>query len=128
MLRQKSILQTSTHALVEAQPQDTLLSAHPKLCEHNAVVVVGPSGGFVGIVTRKDAIRAILDRADWQGVRLEEIMTRDVLYIPNHVSLAEAARVMLEADIHQLVITGPPEGGSVAIGILTLQDVVENAL
>ncbi len=92
------------------------------------MVVVGPSGGFVGIVTRQDALRAILDRPDWQAVRLEEIMTRDVLYIPNHVSLAEAARVMLKADIHQLVITGPPEGGSVAVGILTLQDLVRNAL
>ncbi len=128
MLRNRTILQTSTHALVEAHPQETLLAAHPKLCEHNAVVVVGPSGGFVGIVTRKDALRTILDRPDWQGVRLEQIMTRDVLYIPNHVSLGEAAQVMLEADIHQLVITGPPEGGSVAVGILTLQDVVKNAL
>jgi signal-transduction protein with cAMP-binding, CBS, and nucleotidyltransferase domain len=128
MLRTKSVLQASTHKPLEAHPDDTLLDVHPKLCEHNAVVVVESTGGFVGIVTRKNAIRAILDRPDWKSVRLHEIMTRDVLYIPNHVTLAEAAKVMLEADIHQLVITGPPEGGSVAIGILTLQDVVRQAV
>ena len=55
-------------------------------------------------------------------------MTKKVLYIPSHVSLAEAAETMLESDIHQLVITGPPEGGSVAIGIVTLQDVLKNAV
>jgi len=57
-----------------------------------------------------------------------EIMTKKVLYIPNDVSLAEAAETMLEADIHQLVITGPPEGGSLAVGIVTLQDVLKNAV
>jgi len=55
-------------------------------------------------------------------------MTKKVLYIPSDVSLAEAAEAMLEADIHQLVITGPPEGGSLAIGIVTLQDVLKNTV
>ena len=55
-------------------------------------------------------------------------MTKKVLYIPRHVSLAEAAETMLESDIHQLVITGLPKGGSVAVGIVTLQDVPKNAL
>ncbi|MFC1945573.1 CBS domain-containing protein [Chloroflexota bacterium] len=48
-------------------------------------------------------------------------------HVPNHITLAEAAEIMLGDDIHQLVITGPPEGGSVAVGIVTLQDVLQNA-
>ena len=128
MVQIKSIHEASTHELIEAHPDDTLLDVHPRLCEHNAVIVVGRSGEFEGIVTRKDAIRAILDRKDWRTVRVSEIMTRDVLHVPNHVTIAEAAKVMLEEDIHQLVITGPPEGGSVAVGILALQDVMRSAV
>jgi signal-transduction protein with cAMP-binding, CBS, and nucleotidyltransferase domain len=127
MLRARSIIEASTHVLIEAHPEDTLADVHPRLCEHNAVVVIGHSGEFQGIVTRKDAIRAIMDRKDWRSVLVRDVMTREVLHVPNHVTLAEAAKVMLEADIHQLVITGPPEGGAVAIGILTLQDVLRNA-
>ena len=67
-------------------------------------------------------------RSDWKEIPVSEIMTRKVLYIPNHVSLAEVAETMLQADIHQLVVVGPPEGGSVAIGIITLQDVLNNAI
>ena len=128
MLRKISIFKASTHPLIEAQPADTLGDIYDKICEHNAVVVVDTSGNFQGIVSRKDAVKAILARTDWKDIPVSEIMTKEVLYIPRHVSLAEAAETMLKADIHQLVITGPPEGGSVTVGIVTLQDVLENAV
>lgn len=126
MLRNISIFKASTHALIEAHPEDTLGNIYQKLCENNAVVIVDTTGSFQGIVSRKDAVKAILAHDDWKSIPVGEIMTKKVLYIPSHVSLAEAAETMLKADIHQLVITGPPEGGSVAVGIVTLQDVLRN--
>ena len=128
MLKKKTIFDASTHALIHTHPDDTLGDIHKKLCEHNAVVVVNAEGNFLGIVSRKDAVRAILDNADWKDIPVSEIMTRDVLHVPNHVTVAEAADIMLKDDIHQLVVTGPPEGGSVAVGIVTLQDVLYNAV
>ncbi|MBE0415980.1 MAG: CBS domain-containing protein, partial [Dehalococcoidia bacterium] len=116
------------HPLVKAWPDDTLGDIHEKLCKHNSVVVVDNVGHFKGIVSRKDMVGQILARPDWKGIPVAEVMTTKVLYVPNHVSLAEAAKIMLDADIHQLVVTGPPEGGSVAIGTLTLEDVVKNAI
>jgi signal-transduction protein with cAMP-binding, CBS, and nucleotidyltransferase domain len=127
-LRKIDIIKASTHLLITAGPYDTLGGIYEKLCQHNSVVVVDTSGQFQGIVSRKDAVKVILTRSDWRDVAVSEIMARRVLYIPNHVSLAEAAETMLQADIHQLVVVGPPEGGSVAIGIITLQDVLCNAI
>ena len=92
------------------------------------MVVVDTTGHFQGIISRKDAVKTILTRSDWKDTPVSEIMTREILYIPNHVSLTEAAETMMEADIHQLVVVGPPEGGSVALGIITLQDVLNNAI
>ena len=128
MLREISIFKASTHPLIEVHPEDTLGSIYEKLCEHNSVIVVDTTGNFQGIISRKDAVRAVLARTDWKDIPVSEIMPKKVLYIPNHVSLAEAAETMLESDIHQLVITGPPEGGSLAVGIITLQDVLKNAV
>lgn len=128
MLRKISIANASTHPLIKAWPDDTLGDIYQKLCKHNSVVVVDTTGHFHGVVSRKDAIKAILTRSDWKEVPVSEIMTKEVLYIPNHVSLTEAAETMLKADIHQLVVVGPPEGGSVALGIITLQDVLTNAV
>ena len=127
-MRKISIFKASTHPLIEAHPRDTLGDIYEKLCENNSVVVVDANGHFQGIISRKDAVKAILTRADWKDIPVSEIMTKKILYIPNHVSLAEAAKTMLKADIHQLVVTGPPEGGSVAIGVVTLQDVLKNAI
>ncbi len=128
MLQSVRLLKASTHVLILARPGETLGEIHGRLCDHNAVVVVDTEGRLQGIVTRKNAVRAILERPDWKDIRVQDLMVRDVLHVPNHVTLAEAAEVMLGADIHQLVITGPPEGGSVAIGIVTLQDVLKNAV
>ena len=128
MLRKINIFKASTHPLIEAHPEETLGDIYNKLCEHNTVVVVDTSGSLQGLVSRKDAVRAILTRPDWKNIPVNEIMTKKVLYIPDHVSLAEAAETMLDADIHQLVITGPPEGGSLAVGIITLQDILKNAV
>ena len=126
MLRKISIFKASTHALIEANPDETLGDIHKRLCANNSVVVVDSDGHFLGIVSRKDTVKTILSHPDWRKIPVSEIMTREVLYIPNHVSLTKAAETMLKADIHQLVITGPPEGGSVAVGIITLQDVLNN--
>jgi len=128
MLRKTSIAKASTHPLIKAWPDDTLGDIYEKLCKHNSVVVVDTTGHLQGVISRKDAVKAILTRSDWKDIPVSEIMTKKVLYIPNHVSLAEAAEVMLQADIHQLVVVGPPEGGSVALGIITLQDVLTNAI
>ena len=101
---------------------------YEKLCKNNSVVVVDTIGHFQGIISWKDAVKVILARSDWKDIPVSEIMTKEVLYIPNHFSLAEAAETILQADIHQLVVVGPPEGGSVAIGIITLQDVLKNTV
>lgn len=126
MLRKISIAKASIHPLIKAWPDDTLGDIHEKLCKHNSVVVVDTTGHFQGIISRKDVVKAIITRSDWKDIPVDEVMTKKVLYVPSHVSLAEAVEVMLEADIHQLVVVGPPEGGSVAIGIITLQDVLKN--
>jgi signal-transduction protein with cAMP-binding, CBS, and nucleotidyltransferase domain len=128
MLRKKSISKVALHPLIKAWPDDTLGDIHEKLCKHNSVVVVDTAGQFKGIICRKDIVREMLSRPDWKEIPVTEVMITKVLYVPNHVSLAEGAKDMLDADIHQLVVTGPPEGGSVPIGILTLGEVVRNAI
>ena len=128
MLRKISIAKASTHELITVRPEDTLADIHDKLRKHNSVVVVNPTGYFQGIVSRRDVVMSMINRSDWKDIPVSEVMTKNLIYVPNHITLAEAAEIMLESDTHQLVVTGPPEGGFIAIGIITLQDVVDNAV
>lgn len=128
MLKKISIEKASTHELIRAWPRDTLGDIYDKLCKHNSVVVVDPTGYFQGIVSRRDVIKPMINRSDWRDIPVTEVMTKNLIYVPNNTTLTEAAEIMLESDTHQLVITGPPEGGFIAIGIVTLQDVIKNAV
>ncbi|GGM01535.1 MULTISPECIES: CBS domain-containing protein [Micromonospora] len=54
------------------------------------------------------------------GYRVSDVMTRQVVYLPAETTLDEAARVMKEADIGDVVVT---EGATLA-GLVTDRDIV----
>ncbi|MBL6277055.1 CBS domain-containing protein [Micromonospora fiedleri] len=56
--------------------------------------------------------------------RVADVMTRQVIYLPAETTLDEAARVMKEADIGDVVVT---EGATLA-GLLTDRDIVVRAV
>lgn len=58
------------------------------------------------------------------AVRVADVMTRQVVYLPSETPLDEAARVMREADIGDVVVT---DGASLA-GMLTDRDIVVRAV
>ncbi|MET7950033.1 CBS domain-containing protein [Micromonospora zamorensis] len=58
------------------------------------------------------------------GYRVSDVMTKQVVYLPVETTLDEAARVMKEADIGDVVVT---DGASLA-GMLTDRDIVVRAV
>ncbi|MFF5172394.1 CBS domain-containing protein [Micromonospora sp. NPDC000089] len=58
------------------------------------------------------------------GYRVSDVMTKQVVYLPAETTLDDAARVMKEADIGDVVVT---DGASLA-GVLTDRDIVVRAV
>jgi CBS domain-containing protein len=58
------------------------------------------------------------------GLKVRDVMTADVLYLPADVTLDEAARAMRERDVGDVVVT---EGPTMA-GIVTDRDIVIRAV
>ncbi|MGW4498517.1 CBS domain-containing protein [Micromonospora sp. NPDC004336] len=58
------------------------------------------------------------------GYRVSDVMTRQVIYLPAETTLDEAARVMKEADIGDVVVTD----GATLAGMLTDRDIVVRAV
>ncbi|MEO3775833.1 CBS domain-containing protein [Micromonospora sp. B11E3] len=58
------------------------------------------------------------------GYRVSDVMTKQVVYLPAETTLDEAARVMKESDIGDVVVT---DGASLA-GMLTDRDIVVRAV
>lgn len=58
------------------------------------------------------------------GYRVRDVMTKQVIYLPTETTLDEAARVMREADIGDVVATE----GATLVGMLTDRDIVVRAV
>ncbi|MEU4776389.1 CBS domain-containing protein [Micromonospora sp. NPDC023633] len=58
------------------------------------------------------------------GYRVSDVMTKQVIYLPAETNLDEAARVMKEADIGDVVVTD----GAALAGMLTDRDIVVRAV
>ncbi|NJP30620.1 CBS domain-containing protein [Micromonospora thermarum] len=58
------------------------------------------------------------------GYKVSDVMTKQVIYLPAETTLDEAAKVMKEADIGDVVVT---EGATLA-GMLTDRDIVVRAV
>ena len=81
----------------------------------HAVPVVAPDGALKGIVTSSDLVE------EWQPMLgVVNVMSTDVATITPQTSLTEAARTMLDARIHHLVV----EDGSGIVGIVSSFDLL----
>jgi CBS domain-containing protein len=90
------------------------------------VLPVTANGAIVGIVSERDVVRHLADGADPDHLTAEDIMTTDMIKVAPATSIAEVARVMVEAGIrHVPVLDGDAIAGIVsardALGVLARQ-------
>ncbi len=94
-----------------------------------AVVVVNSQSETMGVISSIDILKNLTgkSREEILSLTAEDIMTPHTIDIPPESSLEEAARVMLEKNIHRLVITQEKPLGSlpVPVGILSATDFVK---
>ena len=70
-----------------------------------ALIVVGGSGEAIGIVTERDiVIDIVADGTDPATVKVEDIMTSELITISPEADLEEAADIMTEHDIKRLPV------------------------
>lgn len=70
-----------------------------------ALIVVGGSGEAIGIVTERDiVIDIVADGTDPATVKVEDIMTSELITIDPEADLEQAADIMTEHDIKRLPV------------------------
>ena len=77
--------------------------------------VIDGDGSIVGMVTNRD-IRFVED----EETAISEVMTRDLVTVPEHVDLEDAKRLLHQHRIEKLVVVNPEGGFS---GLITVRDI-----
>lgn len=94
-----------------------------------ALVVMEPHCGLTGIVSTTDLVNATLDRPVTDGKRdltVRDVMTTSVLTVTPDAPIAQAAKLMLDRNIHRLVVVENKDENCTPIGILSMGDIVRS--
>ncbi len=131
-MEQELVRDWMTTNVIHIKPQTTLPKAHELMNSKNIrrLPVVDDNGRLVGIVTQGDVRGAEPSQATslsvWElnyllaSLRIDEIMTRDLVTVDENATIGEAARLMLEYRISGLPVAN--EAGAL-VGIITESDI-----
>ncbi len=104
------------------RPETTLQEAAAKMKSLNVGSLPVCEGDRpIGIVTDRDiVIRAIAEGRDPRTGRVPEVMTADVVSVPNTADVKEAARLMRDRQIRRIVVVDSDQR---VVGIVSLGDI-----
>lgn len=111
-------------AAVTCPPDTTVTDAAGIMRDSGAgsVVVVDSHARLQGIVTDRDlAIRALADGRD-PTLPVEDVMTRDVVYVYDSEDVATASMRMVEHQCRRLPVL---DGEGTVVGVVTLDDLLQ---
>lgn len=107
--------------LVSVAPDETVQSAIARMVEAGVgSVAVCEGSRLVGIFTERDVLRLAGEEAGLDGIRVGDVMTRNVQTVSGDDDLLAAARLMGERRIRHL----PVVQGDNVLGIVGIRDVL----
>lgn len=122
-----TVLQAKRYGVFSCHYQDSLLDAAKRMAteEISALVVVDDEGYLAGIITRTDLVRAYKDAArEWSERKIKDYMVREVITAQPHDRLSHVADLLLENNIHRVVVVQDDNGFKRPIGVISSTDLV----
>ena len=94
----------------------------------SGVAVIDNQGAAMGVISGMDIIK-VMGKKNWESLMAENIMTSRVETAKPTCTIAEAARMMREKNIHRLLVLSETGIGisQRPIGILSTSDIVREA-
>jgi len=117
------VLAAKGKEIIKILPNQTIREAAARLAEHNigALVVVEPDNKPVGIISERDIVRHLVDKADLLSQPVSSIMTKDLITGLPDDDLKIVAGTMTEKRIRHLPILENEQ----LVGIVSIGDLVK---
>jgi len=111
--------------LIACWSDESLIEVARRMCEDSihALFVLTPAGRAVGVISQTDLAEAYVQDY-WQGLTAEEMMTPNVITITDDSPLEVAIELMLNQNIHRLLVVQEKDNLDRPIGVLSLSDIV----
>jgi CBS domain-containing protein len=101
---------------------DTTLREVAEILERESIglVLVRREGGYAGVVSERDVVRAVAEGLDPDVDRAEDVMTYEIAYAEAGDSIDHLANMMLAGDMRHVAVHGP-DGH---VGVVSVRDVL----
>jgi len=123
----EDLLDRKENSLISVKTSDEVILAIKNMvdCRVGSLLVMSDDGEFVGILTERDVLRISAKHdGDLAGVRIEEMMTRDLMVATPDCSIDQAMSMMTEHRFRHL----PVMDGGKPIGMVSIGDLVKAKL
>ncbi len=115
-----------TRAVLTVEKRDSLLDACVWMMERGVgSAVVLTEGKPTGVITDRDALRAIAQGLNAEEVTVGQFVNRKLTKAPADLSVTEAARLMREKGFRHLVVVDDQED---LVGVFSMRDLVVGLL
>jgi predicted transcriptional regulator len=91
----------------------------------SGIAVVSPDGEIMGVISEMDIVKAFAK--NWEKLTAEDIMSSCVKTVEPDHTIAEAAEIMRDLNIHRLLVLPRVSGRAheVPVGILCASDILK---
>ena len=127
MIKQGMTVQQANRCGIYMCSQDSRLvevAQHMVDEDISSLVVVDQGGFLAGIVTRVDLLRAYIDQDDWADLPVSQFMIRNVYTVTPQDLLQYVAQLLLEKNIHRVVVVEEQSGRKKPVGVISAADLV----
>jgi CBS domain-containing protein len=126
MRTDQTVLQAKRFGIFSCSQDETLQEAARRMVEEDisALVVVDKEGYLVGIITRIDLLRALTKLEDWEKLLVMDYMNKDVVTVSPQTQLTRVAELLVEKQIHRVVVAREENGKKKPISVVSAADLV----
>lgn len=113
------------NSVATIKPTATLLDAADTLASEGlGLLVVVDGGGVRGVLSERDIVTAIAERADLETARVRDHATTDLVQVEEDATVLETAAEMAAAEVRHLAVSRR----GIVIGVVSVREVIEALL
>lgn len=124
MKKGRTVLQAKRYGIHSCGPATSLLTAIRLMVddEVSSLVVQDERGYLLGVITRIQILEAYVQYDNWASRLVKNHMVRDVPVVAPQALLLDAAHLLLDSPVHEVVVVLEENGKQRPVALLTDAD------